>query len=69
MVKTMNKMLEKSNTELKANLAEALITKLPALPKLAKDAACLKKDEHLSKLSKQSNDLMKVTKLINFIIF
>lgn len=58
-IKTMNKMLEKSNTKLKAELAESLITKLPSLPKFAKDSTVLNKDENLYNLTKQSNDLMR----------
>ncbi len=59
LVKTMNKMLEKSNVELKNNLTEALMSKLPPLPKLVKQSAILNKDENFVKLTKESNELMK----------
>lgn len=61
LVKTMNKMLEKNNSELKSNLSEALLNKLPPLPKLPKDLnANVAKSESISKLTKQSDNLMKV---------
>ena len=58
----MNKMLEKSNTELKTNLTEVMLNNLPPLPKMIsnKDSkGLLNRDESLTKLTKQSNDLMK----------
>lgn len=59
MVKTMNKMLEKNNSELKTHLAEILISKLPPLPKTNKAPIIAYKDENMSKLTKQSNVLLK----------
>lgn len=59
MVKTMNKMLEKNNSELKTHLAEILISKLPPLPKTTKAPIIAKRDENMSKLTKQSNVLLK----------
>ena len=61
LVKTMNKMLEKNNSELKSNLSEALLTKLPPFPKLPKDLNTnFVKNESISRLTKQSDNLMKV---------
>jgi hypothetical protein len=59
LVKTMNRMLEKSNVELKTNLTEVLMSKLPPLPKLVKQSSLLNRDENLTKLTKESNELMK----------
>ena len=55
----MNKMLEKSNSELKTHLTEILISKLPPLPKTNKSPVIISKDGNVSKLSKQSNILLK----------
>lgn len=59
LVRTMNKMLEKNNVELKSNLTEAMMNKLPPLPKITKDSALLAKDESFTRLTRESNDLMK----------
>ena len=71
LVRTINKILEKNNFNLKKNLTETMLNKLPSLPKVA----LIKTDdykkeldknfnqkngENISKLFRQSNDLMKV---------
>ena len=72
LVRTINKILEKNNLNLKKNLTEAMLNKLPSLPKIASIKTDdykkeldknfnQKNGENISKLFKQSNDLMKVS--------
>ena len=72
MAKTLNKLLEKNNSNMKKQLTETMLNNLVPLPKVASIKQQVNdsdnKIETISKLNKQSNDLMKVniyvTKLI-----
>ena len=63
-VKNMNKLLEKNNNEMKATLVNSMLENLPPLPKIQSFKSdkenCSPEIENFKKLSKQSNDLMKV---------
>jgi len=62
--KTLNKLLEKNNNELKKHLTENMLNNLMPFPKVKRILPKLESSSNLeaiSKLNKQSNDLMKVT--------
>ena len=67
MAKTLNKLLEKNNSNMKKQLTETMLNNLVPLPKVALIKQQVNdsdnKIETISKLNKQSNDLMKVTKI------
>ena len=64
MAKTLNKLLEKNNSNMKKQLTETMLNNLVPLPKVALIKQEINdsdnKIETISKLNKQSNDLMKV---------
>lgn len=63
MAKTLNKLLEKNNSEMRKHLTENMLDNLIPLPKIKRlmlSNETATKTEVISKLNKQSNDLMKV---------
>lgn len=61
--KTLNKLLEKNNSELKKHLTENMLNNLMPLPKIKQNMPKLESSsnvEAISRLNKQSNELMKV---------